>query len=175
MTLLIGANTPELFCKRNVCKGARGQPIAVQTLLGWSLLGPSLSLSAFSHCSVNFVTSDHSLQSQISRLWETDFGNQTSIFDIPTSKEDCIVYDIMNNFVKIVAGHYQLPLPWKSGLELPIDSHVMAERRLSSLKKRLTLNTVLCNKYLDVVETYISKGYARRVPYNHLVTNNAKW
>ena len=51
----------------------------------------------------------------------------------------------------------------------------MAERRPSSLKKRLTLNTVLCNKYLDVLETFIGKGYARRVPYNLLVTNNAKW
>ena len=175
VTLLIGANVPELFCTRNVRKGARGQPIAVQTPLGWSLLGPSLFLSTFSNCSVNFVTSDQSLQSQISRLWETDFGNQTSIFDIPTSKEDRIAYDIMNNSVKFVAGHYQLPLPWKSGLELPTDSHVMAERRLSSLNKRLTSNTVLCSKYVDEMETYISKGYARRVPYNPLVTNNAKW
>ena len=124
---------------------------------------------------MNFVTSDHSLQLQISRQWETDFGNQTSIFNIPTSKEDRIAYDIMNNSVKIVARHYQLPFPWKSGLELPTESHVMAERRLSSLKKRLTSNTVLCNKYVDVMETYISKDYARRVSYNLLVTNNAKW
>ena len=29
VTLLIGANVPELFCTRNVRKGARGQPIAV--------------------------------------------------------------------------------------------------------------------------------------------------
>ena len=171
--MLIGAKTPALFCTCNVHKGARGQPLAVQTPLGWALLGPWLSLSVFSNCSVNFVTFDHSLQSQISRLWETDFGNQTSIFDIPTSKEDRIAYGIMNN--SVVAGHYQLPLPWKSGLELPIDSHVMAERRLSSLKKRLTLNTVLCNKYVDVMETYINKGYARRIPYNLLVTDNAKW
>ena len=175
VTLIIGAYVPELFCTSNVRKRARGQPIAVQTLLGWSLLGPSLSLSALSNCSVNFVTSDHSLHSQVSRLWDTDFGNQTSIFDILTLKEDRIAYDIMNNSVKIAVGHYQLPLPWKSGLELPTDSHVMAKRRLLSLKKRLTSNTVLCYKYVGVMETYSSKGYSRRVPYNLLVTNNAKW
>ena len=60
-------------------------------------------------------------------------------------------------------------------MELPTDNQVMAERRLSSLEKRLTSNAVLCNKYEDVVETYISKGHARRVSYNLLVTNNAKW
>ena len=35
--------------------------------------------------------------------------------------------------------------------------------------------TLLCNKYVDVMETYIREGYARQVPYNLLVTNNAKW
>ena len=74
-TLLIDANVPELFRMHNVCKGTRRQPIAVQTPLGWSLLGSSLFLSALSNCSANFVTSDHSLQSQISRLCEADFGN----------------------------------------------------------------------------------------------------
>ena len=28
---------------------------------------------------------------------------------------------------------------------------------------------------VDIMETYISKSYARRVPYHLLVTNNAKW
>ena len=42
VTLLIGADVPEVFCPIDVCKGGRGQPIAFKSILGWSLLGPSL-------------------------------------------------------------------------------------------------------------------------------------
>ena len=45
VTLLIGADNPEIFCTRDVRVGCKGQPIAIETPLGWSLLGPSLSLS----------------------------------------------------------------------------------------------------------------------------------
>ena len=118
-------------------KRARELPIAVNFLLGLSLLGPFLSFLALRNCSVNFVQSDLVLQSHISRLSETDFQNITSVFDMTTSKEDRIAYDIMVDSVKHVAGHSQLPLLWKPDTELPGDSRVMAQRRLASLKKRL--------------------------------------
>ena len=172
VSLLIGADVPEVFCMRSVRKGARGQPIAVEFPLGLSLLGPSLSFSASQNCSVNFVRTDIDLQSQIIRLWETDFGNETSVLDIPTSKEDRVAYDIMVNSVEHVAGHYQLPLLWRPDTELPEDSFEMAQRRLVSLKKKLSADTVLCSRYVDVLETYINKGHARRIPPNHLKSDN---
>ena len=46
VTLLIGPDVPEVFCMRSVHKGARGQLVAFETPLGWSLLGPSLSFSS---------------------------------------------------------------------------------------------------------------------------------
>ena len=85
VTLLIGADSPELFCAREVRKGMRGQPIAINTPLGWSLLGPSLSLSKAKNCHVNFVKADSSLQRDINCLWESDFGCGTSILDVPSS------------------------------------------------------------------------------------------
>ena len=175
VTLLIGADVPEVFHMRSIRKGTRGQPIAVEFPLGLFLLGPSLSFSSSRNCSVNFIRSDPILQSQISRLWETDFGNETSVFDMPTSKEDRIAYDIMVNSVKHVAGHYQLPLLWRPHVELPGDSREMAQRRLASLKKRLASDSVLCDKYVNVMETYINKGYAMPVPNDRLISSNINW
>ena len=126
VTLLIGADAPEIFCMQSICKGTRGQPIAVETPLGWSLLGPSLSFATSKNCSVNFVKSDPVFKSQISSLWETDFGNDTSVFSIPTSREDRVAYDIMSKSVNYIAGHYHLPLLWRSDVELPEESIVMA-------------------------------------------------
>ena len=53
--LLIGADVPELFCPLSVRKGKKGESIAIETLFGWCLLGPSLDPSTTSNCLVNFV------------------------------------------------------------------------------------------------------------------------
>ena len=53
--LLIGADVPELFCIYRARRGPRGTPCAIETPLGWSLLGPSLSPSQESNSTVNFI------------------------------------------------------------------------------------------------------------------------
>ena len=55
VNLLIGADVPELFCIYSARSGPRGTPRAIETPLGWSLLGPSLSPSQGSNCTVNFI------------------------------------------------------------------------------------------------------------------------
>ena len=111
VSLLIGTNTPETFCLRDTHVGAKGQPIAVETPLGWSLLRPSLSLTLNNKCHVNFTRVDSALQRQIDSLWETNFGNSTLVLDTPSSREDRVVFDLMQISVKRVEGHYSLPLP----------------------------------------------------------------
>ena len=138
-------------------------------------MGPSLSFSTSKNCSVNFVKSDPVLKSQISSLWETTFGKDNSVFSIPTSRDDCVAYDIMSKSVNYIVGHYHLPLLWRSDVELPEESIVMAQRRLFNLKKRLSSDTVLCNKYVNVLENYIKKGYAKKVSPDQLDNTNVKW
>ena len=84
VTLLIGADAPEVFCPLNVRKGGRGEPIALETLLGWTLLGPSLSPSVTSKGSVNFVqTREDALRRDIEQLRSTDFADDTSVLNQP--------------------------------------------------------------------------------------------
>ena len=175
VTLLIGADSPELFCVREVRKGMRGQPIAINTPLGWSLLGPSLSLSKTKNCHVNFVKADSSLQRDINCLWESDFGCGTSILDVPSSKEDRIMFDLLQNSVSMIDGHYQLPLPWRPNTLPPGDSLPIAKQRLISLQKRLKRDETLRQKYTEVIETYITKNYARQVPKEEFDNNSTIW
>ena len=109
--LLIGADSPEMLCVSEARKGFRGQPIAIKIPLGWSLLGPSLSLEASQNCQVNFVKTEDSLRRDINCLWDNDFGCGTSILEVPSSKEDRMIYDLMQKSVSMVKGHYQLPYP----------------------------------------------------------------
>ena len=175
VTLLIGADSPELFCVREVRKGMRGQPIAINTPLGWSLLGPSLSLSKTKNCHVNFVKADSSLQRDINCLWESDFGCGTSILDVPSSKEDRIMFDLLQNSVSMIDGHYQLPLPWRPNTLPPGDSLPIAKQRRISLQKRLKRDETLRQKYTEVIETYIMKNYARQVPKEELDNSSTIW
>ena len=105
VTLLIGADAPELFLIRNNCKGLRGQPIAVETPLGWSLLGPSLSPSSRFNCNVNLclTTRDKELHKQIERLWTTDFLPENASLGKPSSREDRLTYDLLKSSVKQVS------------------------------------------------------------------------
>ena len=55
VTLLIGANVPEMFCITNFKKDLSGGPVAIETPLCWSLLGPSLSPLFSRNYKINFV------------------------------------------------------------------------------------------------------------------------
>ena len=174
VTLLIGANYPELFAQRECRVGARGQPMAIKTPLGWSLLGPSLSLSS-NKCNVNFVKSDSILHEQFNTMWDHEFGDGTSILNIPNSREDRYVYNNMKNSVRQVDGHYQLPLPWRPNSVYKGDSKPMALKRLANLKNRLLRDNVLRNEYVHVMQSYIDEGHARKVPESEIETSNITW
>nr|CAB3263161.1 uncharacterized protein LOC104265735 [Phallusia mammillata] len=165
VTLLIGLDNPDALFIEEMRRGPKGKPFAVKTPFGWTLFGPSLLPCASSRYQVNFVKSrDSSLQKQISSLWETDFGNETAVLDFPTSREDRKTYGIMQKNVKMVEGHYELPLPWRESSACLPDNKPMAERRLTYLKRRLEKDHSLKEKYVSTMQSYLEKGYAREIP-----------
>ena len=145
VTLLIGADNPELFCPMDTCKDKRGEPIAVETPLGWSLLEPSLSPSGSRNCSVNFVAKyDKSPARQLEQFWTNEFEAGTSILTMPSSREDRETYKLLQENVKHVKKHYQLPLPLRRQAAVKLrNNREMALRRLVSLKNCFLRNPML--------------------------------
>ena len=45
-----GANVPKVFGTIDIKTGNRGEPVAIETPLGWLLLGPSLAQSHTNEC-----------------------------------------------------------------------------------------------------------------------------
>ena len=172
VNLLIGADVPELFCIYSARRGPRGTPCAIETPLGWSLLGPSLSPSQGSNCTVNFIVKKDATE-MVARMWETEFEPGTSIFDDSFSKEDCLAHTLMQSEICTIDGHYQLPLLWKEPYKNQLPNNLpLAQRRLTSLKGRLQRDDNLRVKYAEVVESYLSKGYAREVQQPYLTESN---
>ena len=112
---------------------------------------------------------------RIDTLWENDFGNSMSVLDVPSFWEDRMVFDLMQNSIKSVDGHYSLPLPWRPNVKLPANNLSLAQQRLVSLRKRLAKDQVFHDQYTKVVETYTEKGYARKIPADEKPTDALQW
>jgi len=99
--LLIGADVPEIFCIYSAKRGPQGTPCAIETPLGWSLLGPSLSPSKLSNCTANFVDKGKlPIEAMVENMWASEFDPGTSILDVPTSGEDRAAYDTLKSSVQ---------------------------------------------------------------------------
>jgi len=111
VSLLVGANAPEVFCIENICKGKGKHSIAVKLPLGWSLFGPTIG-NARNSLQVNLVQTD-SLQQQLEDMWKADFRDTNLQDDPQMSKEDRCAFDLMEGCVKFNDGHYELSLLWR--------------------------------------------------------------
>ena len=136
--MLIGADVPEMFCAGNIRKGPKGTPYAIEIPLGWSLLGPSITLSSQANFHVNFLScKDDELLQATERLWKSDFERGTSVLNVPNSKGDRAAYDVMESGLCLDGGHYQLPLLWKDEYQKQLpDNLPLARKRLFNLKNR---------------------------------------
>ena len=166
VSVLIGSDVPEAHWVCDQRRGRRGQPYAVCTPLGWTLMGP---LNSCDRCcfSVNFVRhDDETLHQQMESLFRSDFNESMISSKVAMSVEDQRALLQMEDSVKLVNGHYQLGLPWKrKSVSLP-NNREFALGRLRYLKKRLQRDLHLFEKYKDTINGYVSSGYARRVPCN---------
>ena len=78
-------------------------------------------------------------------------------------QEDRISLAKMKKEVTVVEGHVQLPLLWRDGeTDLP-DNRRYVENRLACLKRRLSKDEKLHKKYVEVMESYFSDGYAEKI------------
>ena len=162
--IIIGSDVPEAHWVLDQCHGGRKEPYAIQTPLGWTLMGPIGSESS-QEFQVNFVESqDNSLQRQFERVMQMDFSESNDYMAKEMSLEDQRALSIMKETVKNVGNHYEIALPWRNGKPALPNNRKMAERRLVSLQSRLKRDSGLREKYKNVMEDYIEKGYAARVP-----------
>ena len=93
--LLIGCNVPKAFWVLEERCGARGEPVAVRSLLGWTLMGPVERFGKNSSFNVNFVRlesgrgdRDEALLQQVEKVWKTDFVDALCSSKVALSVED---------------------------------------------------------------------------------------
>ncbi len=166
ITVLIGSDVPEAFWQLDERRGKRGEPYAVKSLLGWTVIGPVRPGTADRKC-VNFIQCDDtSLERKLEQFWKHDFCDVTMTKD-SMSQEDKRALKQMEDSAQLIDGHYTISLPWRRGPENLVNNRKHAESRANMLKRRLTKDDKLRQKYCGEIEKYIQKGYATKVKMKH--------
>ena len=163
VAMIIGCDVPEAHWVLDERRGRRKEPYAVKTLLGWTLMGP-VEHKGREDFHVNFINrEDISLQTQVERMFQMEFNETNAKSTAEMSLEDRKALSIMESSAELVDGHYQIALPWRYGVPNLPNNRRMAEQRLKSLQWRLNRDPMLRDKYREVIEGYIEKGFASKV------------
>ena len=166
--LLIGVQVVEAMIQHEWRQGPKGQPYAVRTDFGWAVAGAAKGIPTtrtdhghVGHC----VAVDSTLHSQVEEWWKTESFGTKFQKDNPRSAEDEKALERLENTThfRTDLGHYETGLLWKDeDIKLP-NNRILAERRLSSLERSLDKDKEKSKGYYETLETYIAKGYARKL------------
>ena len=165
--LLIGLDAHYLFRPLDARFGPAGSPDVIKTPLGWVLFGPSLDRSKTKQDTDGSPCMNVVVLENVENPLDLDLAPHE--YAVPcglpnsSSREDRKGLEIMRQSLKVVDGHFQLPLLWRhENTRLP-DNRFMVHKRLDSLKRRLKRDAELQAAYTAVMQDYIKRGFAERV------------
>lgn len=160
--MLIGQDCPEILMPLEVkAPGEKHGPFAVRTLLGWTINGP-LKEDRDTSASVHFVSASSTLEQQVQNFWKIE-GALLADDGKGLSVEDRTAFSIMQSkTLRLEDDHYSVPIPFRENRHLP-NNRDFAEKRLTSLVKRLDKNSLLKQEYIAGMGKLLEKGYAEEV------------
>ena len=132
----------------------------------------------------NFTDCDKILHDQIENFWSIEgygtrahrgaSGEEVEFSTEGMSKEDERAQRILDRTFTMNDGHYETGLLWKADDIVLPDNRKQAEKRSESLKRHLQKEPSLEQKYRSVMDDYLEKGYARRLPPDEVLTSGPK-
>ena len=186
--LLVGFDCSEALRPLRVVSGPPGAPFAIETPLGWSVVGclsaSQVCASDSQHvflCSAAAVSSRPSRSAlvlrssaselvtplQVSNLLEQGFTAETG--DAAYSQDDLRFLRILDSKTVFIGDRFHIPLPFASDVvDLP-DNRFLALHRAKSLRSRLLSDSVTRERYCNFMQEMFDAGYAEPVPEGSLV------
>jgi hypothetical protein len=132
----------------------------MRTVCSWTVNGP-LGRSDHQAATANFIQSNE-LEKIFRQFCNREFNDIED--DIAMSCLDKRALKIMEESVRLKDDHYELALPWKNTQPSLPKNKSIAVCRLMLLKKRLTKDSDLFQKYSAFMQDLLQKGYARKIP-----------
>ena len=145
-------------------RGEENQPIAEETKLGWTLLGPTYqgTNNGGREGSLLFcMEGKPEIASEVERLWDLETVGIREGDPVHTEYKDTVTFN---------GTRYVVKLPWKSeSIRASLqDNKQLCEKRLRSQMKRLSAIPEQLEAYDGIIQEQIKSGIVERVPENAL-------
>ena len=187
--LLIGYNCSRALAPLNYVGGKNGQPFAIETELGWSIVGGlDTSMEAFDSIgsSHRVVTREviHTDQPAecVSYVYKTQVKEATTTDLVHLMERDFRDDDSSKmsqedfRFLRIVKeeihqredGYYEMPLPFKAQEPKLPNNRQAALHRVLALAKQFSRRPQYLEHYTTFMKEVMEQGYAERIPAEEL-------
>ncbi|XP_039749887.1 uncharacterized protein LOC120626429 [Pararge aegeria] len=144
-------------------KGDARQPLAINSLFGWLLLGrtPLITSSL-----LRVTTNSDELASIVQKFWELDLIPNASPL---TPQEVACERAYIAEHYRDSSGRYGVHLPFKDNVEPSfVGSRDVAVRRFKAIERRLTRDPLLYQQYTEFMEDYLRSGHMSLVAVKDL-------
>lgn len=172
--ILIGVKHARVALVRNSREGKEGEPIAVKTLLGWTIYG-----SCRRPDSSNVVHRTYHIcecNSRVDADLHRDVKNFFSLEALGISKleKNCVSSEneraqaLLRSLTRLDGSRYETGLLWRyEKIRLP-DSKLMALQRYNCLEKRMERDPKLACVLREKITDYLAKDYIRKLSTEEL-------
>ena len=159
VSLLIGVDAYDVICSRGVIHGPPNTPKALNTVLGWTVVGTSshqLPTTAETLL-VQTPTLDDEHFHQVQNWMRLD-NEGVSSTKKAFSANDRRAENILQSTTTKVGDRYQIGLLRKPNVDLP-NNRWVAERQLRTLEQRLQKDPTLKEQYKKTIDDDLANGY----------------
>ncbi|XP_061512575.1 uncharacterized protein LOC133393132 [Anopheles gambiae] len=169
--IIIGLPHAHLMCALRTKLGRAGGPIAMQTHLGWVLLGASSSKSKQERLFslMENGKEEKTMADLMKGYFSTEEFGVKLVTNLPQSKEEERAKILMKETLNKTKNGYEIGLLWKRDeIRLP-ESFAQALRRLQCLERKMERDAILKKWYHEEIAAYCQKGYAQAIEGNNLL------
>lgn len=164
-TILLGQDNWELLLTHAFKSGARGQPVASLTTLGWVLHGVQYRQPAVQR--VHHLTVQPLQEETMEKMMRDHFALESLCVDKKksyTEAERRALTQLEENTRALPAGGYETCLLWKEDDPRPPDNYSSTMKRLELLEKKLDKNEAMKTRYNAQMQVLLDSGYAEEAP-----------
>ena len=140
-------------------KGKRGEPVAVKTKLGWTLMGSTTQCTKSIKAEpTNLIVEDQKeINGIVSKLWDLETLGIRENDPVHMALEEEIVFN---------GERYTVPLPWRAGkFKVPVNRG-LAEGRLRNQHRKLKNTPGILEEYDKIIREQLQEGIVEEVPDN---------
>jgi len=169
--LLIGYNCPRALAPLNSVVGNNNEPFAVETELGWSIVGGGSSSEGNVHKTYTEEVTAGSAADLI-QLMGQDFKEPESHLKSMSQEDKKFLKTLEEGIHHREDGFYEMPLPFRNGEPSLPNNRQAALHRVLSLKKQFDKKPQYFQHYTAFMKEILERGDAEKIPDSEMDVPN---